>query len=188
MKIKKIEKLCKDAKEILRTDVLDDKGKIEKAFLGINNAQYAIGKTFYDFTNDNFLDLFEVSAKSADKWFEEHEETPLDDPDGEIFADVYPEEITAFPLELSINYGGETFSIFRTGMGKDIFVPAAWFGPVDLEDENISFWVRGNVIAIKSGFYLVGIVHIPIIGISPVMQQMLRRICDVADGIERGEK
>ena len=73
-------------------------------------------------------------------------------------------------------------------MGKDIFVPAAWFGPVDLEDENISFWVRGNVIAIKSGFYLVGIVHIPIIGISPVMQQMLRRICDVADGIERGEK
>ena len=65
MKIKKIEKICKDGAQILRVDVPSETEKgLRNVFLGTEQAQFELSGQFWDFPPESFFDIFGISEKA----------------------------------------------------------------------------------------------------------------------------
>ena len=191
MKISKFKKLCKQYGQIVKTEIVCDegilKGKFERVFLGTFSAKYRMNSFYSAFEPEDLADLWEISSKTQEKMFMDSEIGNLDDEENAIFRDSFKGEIYAEPLAFSFSLSGMEWKIFQTEEGRFVFVPATELSPVDLEDEELNFWVRENYIAIKKGLYLEGIVEIPALGAAPVLETAIERLCEVAKSFdERG--
>lgn len=187
MKISKIKKLCKACGQIIKTEVVTDesvlKGRSERVFLGTENAKYRLNSFYAEFEPEDFADLWEISSKAQDKMFMDSEVDNLSDEFGKVFRDSVKGEAPVVPLAFSFMFGEAEWKVFVTEGRRFVFVPAAELVPVDLTDEERSFYLRGEHLAIKKGMYLEGIVAIPKVELSPVLSAALKRLCEIADSI-----
>ena len=72
MKIKKIEKICKNGAQILRVDVPSKTEKgLRNVFLGTEQVQFELSGQFWDFPPESFFDIFGISEKAQEKWWKE---------------------------------------------------------------------------------------------------------------------
>lgn len=192
MKISKYKKLCKSSGQIIKTEIVTDetvlKGKTERVFLGTLTAKYRMNSFYKAFEPEDFADLWDISAKARDKMFFDTEVGNLGDEEGMIFRDSVKGETYVEPIAFSFALSKMEWKVFRTEDGDFVFVPAAELSPIDLEDEELNFWIRGDYLAIKRGLYLEGIVEIPIPEEAPVLGTALGRLKEVSDRIfdERG--
>jgi hypothetical protein len=88
----------------------------------------------------------------------------------------------------SFSYGGFEVIVFQAVENKIILAPAAMFDPESLFDDETSFWLRENYIAIKKGLYLEGIVRIPDIKTSPMIVAAKSMLLETAQELSEGEK
>lgn len=190
MKLKKIKKLCKFYGQISKTEIVDEKsmlkGKPERVFLGTDSAKYFISSRYWDFEPEDFADLWEISSKQQEKMFMDLEVANLFDEDGEIFRDSVKDETQIVPKMFSFSYGGFEVIVFQAVENKIILAPAAMFDPESLFDDETSFWLRGNYIAIKKGLYLEGIVRIPDLETSPMVVAAKSMLLETAKELAEG--
>ena len=164
------------------------KGKPERVFLGTDSAKYFISSRYWDFEPEDFADLWEISSKQQDKMFMDSEVANLFDEDGEIFRDSVKDETQIVPKMFSFSFGGFELVAFRAVENKIILAPAAMFDPEALFDDETSFWLRENYIAIKKGLYLEGIVKIPDIKNSPMIAAAKSMLLETAKELSEGEE
>ncbi len=164
MKIKKIEKICKNGAQILRVDVPSETEKgLRNVFLGTEQAQFELSGQFWDFPPESFFDIFGISEKAQEKWWTEWE--TAEGEDAFLYDDVYSGEETAYLQELVLSYGGISWSAFRYRGNLVCFVPESWLSIYDSEDKDVFYYVRecggSRYLAVKIGMYLDGIIRIP---------------------------
>ena len=192
MKLKKIKKLCKVYGQISKTEIVDEKsvlrGKPERAFLGSDSAKYRIGKIVWEFEPENFADLWGISSKQQDKMLMDSEVANLSDEDGEIFRDSVKDETQIIPKMFSFSFGGFEVAVFKATENRTVLAPAAMFDPESFFDDETSFWLRGNYIAIKKGLYLEGIVRIPDLETSPMIAAAKSMLLETAKELEEGKE
>ena len=189
LKISKLKKLCKHDGQIIKTEIVCDegilKGKAERAFLGTFSAKYRLSSFYAGFEPEDFADLWEISSKTQERMFFDSEVGNLDDEESAIFKDFFEGEICIAPRAFSFALFGAEWKVFLSERGKFVFVPAAELAPIDIEDEELNFWLRGNYIAIKKGLYLLGIVEISMIEAAPVLETALYRLCEIAKSVQK---
>lgn len=194
MKIKKIEKLCKDYGQISKVEVVSKesiiRGEAERAFLGSDSAKYRIGKILWEFEPENFADLWGISSKQQEKMFMDSEVANLSDKDGEIYRDSLDFEFPIVPVGFSFSCCGVDWTTFKTEKNEFVFIPSVSLSPVEIDDDETSFWIRENYMAIKKGLYLEGIVRIPEIATQPFLVEALKRIYEISEKINvfKGEE
>ena len=192
MKLKKIKKLCKNFGQISKTEIVDEKsilkGRPERVFLGTESAKYYISSRYWDFEPEDFADLWEISSKQQDKMFMDSEVANLFDKDGEIFRDSVKDETQIVPKMFSFSYGGFEVVAFRATENRIVLAPAAMFDPESFFDDETSFWLRENYIAIKKGLYLEGIVRIPDLKTSPMIAAAKALLLETAKELSEGEE
>lgn len=175
MKIKKIEKICKNGAQILRVDVPSKTEKgLRNVFLGTDQAQFELSGQFWDFSPESFFDIFGISEKAQEKWWTEWETA-----EGEnafLYDDFYSGEETAYLQELVLNFGGINWKAFRYHGSKVCFIPESWISVYDNEDEDIFYFIRrsgeNEFLAVKIGMYLDGIIKIPKAEFSKPLKEM----------------
>ena len=184
MKIVDIEKVCKNGMEIIRTDIENKEKKVERVFLGTDDAQFAVDRKLW-LTPEAYLDLFGVYGKMVDKYYTEWE--IAEDEEAEFYLDNYPGEIECFPLGIKIAYGDILWQPFRTIENKIFFIPEKWIASVDFEDGMTLLYVRENFLAIKKGLYLEGLIKIPLPVFEDRLDEMITNLIKLANAIKTKE-
>lgn len=112
----------------------------------------------------------------------------LFDEDGEIFRDSVKDETQIVPKMFSFSFGGFEVVAFRATENRIVLAPAAMFDPESFFDDETSFWLRGNYIAIKKGLYLERIVRIPDLETSPMVVATKSMLLETAKELAEGEE
>lgn len=197
MKVGKIKELCKKSGQIIKTEVVTDesilKGRPERVFVGSENAAYRLNPVYWGFHPEELADLWEISSKAQEKMFMDEDVRNLSLAEDERFKDNFTGEICVGTEGFSFTFCDVEWKVFYTEeKGKYLFIPAEWLKPVDFEDEETTFWLRGNYLGIKKGFYLEGEVLIPDIetlkeGLFspdlPILYAALFKLCEISKAI-----
>ena len=151
MKLKNIEKICKKTASIYKTQSENN------VFVGSASGRFLISDRYADFTTEDFLNLFGISQKTADKWYCEENEATSEEM--AIFKDFFKNEKEVFITDYEFSYDGITFKVFKDNKGKIYCAPSFYLLQYKNDDDELSFTVRNEkYLAVKRGMYLDGVI------------------------------